>query len=201
LKRFAGILVFLFISWHAKSQTNLTDSSAVPIKSINIATDTTTLNKAQKKRVYSGPRRATILSAVVPGLGQAYNKKYWKIPVVYGALGGFAYMFAVNNKEYNYYRKNLIAVNDDDSSTTNATPYNSDDLQILKLEYKKYRDFAAIGIGLVYLFNLIDANVDAHLKTFDVSDDLSIEVTPWQQMFGTNKGYKTATGLSLKFIF
>ena len=147
------------------------------------------------------PAKAAFFSAILPGLGQAYNKKYWKIPVVYGALGGFAYMFAVNNKEYNYYRKNLFAVNDDDSSTTNATPYNSDDLQILKLEYKKYRDFAAIGVGLVYLFNLIDANVDAHLKTFDVSDDLSIEINPWQQLFGTNKGYKTATGLSLKFIF
>lgn len=166
-----------------------------------MAKDTVALTKAEKKKVYSGPRRATILSAVLPGLGQAYNKKYWKIPIIYAGLGGLGYMFAVNNKEFNFYRKNLIAENDDDDNTKNTTRYSSNDLKILKVTYRKNRDFAAIGLSLIYLFNLIDANVDAHLKTFDVSDDLSIHIDPWQSILRTNGGYRTASGLSLKLTF
>jgi len=163
--------------------------------------DTTALTKNQRKKVYSAPRRATLLSAVLPGLGQVYNKKYWKIPIIYAGLGSLGYMFAVNNKEYNYYRKNLIAENDNDPTTLNATRYRSEDLKILKVQYRKFRDFAAIGIGLIYLFNIIDANVDAHLKTFDVSDDLSVRIDPWQNIYQSKYGFRTATGLSLKLNF
>jgi hypothetical protein len=178
----------------------VTDSLQAPNNNAFVSKDTT-LSKSEKKKIYSGPRRATLLSAVLPGLGQAYNKKYWKIPLIYAGFGGLGYMFVVNNNQYNYYRSNLVAENDADSTTLNLTRYNSDQLQQQKIYYRKNRDFAAIGIALVYLFNVIDANVDAHLTTFDVSDDLSIRVDPWQNIYRTASGYGTAAGISLKISF
>ncbi len=164
--------------------------------------DTTPQTKTQKKATYSSARKASIMSAVLPGLGQAYNKKYWKIPIIYAGLGGFGYMFLTNNKQYNLYRANVIAYNDDDPSTVPSLPeYSSEQSQVLKLYYRKNRDFAVIGFSLIYLINIIDANVDAHLRTFDVSDDLSIHLEPWQSTYKINSGYRTATGLSIKLNF
>ena len=169
--------------------------------SLTLAKDSSAKAKADRKKTYSEPRKASIMSAILPGLGQAYNKKYWKIPIIYAGLGGLGYMFVRNNTEYTYYRKNLIAENDEDLATTNATRYSSDQLQVLKLSYRKKRDFAIIGMAIFYILNIVDANVDAHLKTFDVSDDLSINIEPWQTMYTSGLGFKTATGISLKLNF
>ncbi len=176
------------------------DTAQAPVNGAFTSGDSA-LTKSEKKKIYSRPRRATLMSAVIPGLGQAYNKKYWKIPLIYAGFGGLGYMFSVNNQEYKYYRKNLIAENDGDSTTLNVTRYSSDQLQQQKIYYRKNRDFAAIGMALIYLINVIDANVDAHLKTFDVSDDLSIRVDPWQNLYRVAGGYRTAVGLSFKINF
>lgn len=190
--RLLSILAFIFWTFYTSAQTD----------TVILGKDTSTLTKPQKKAVYSTARKASIMSAVLPGLGQAYNKKYWKIPVIYAGLGGFGYMFLTNNKQYNLYRANVIAYNDNDSLTLPSMPeYSSDQSQILKLQYRKNRDFAVIGFSIVYLINIIDANVDAHLRTFDVSDDLSIHIDPWQSTYKTSLGYRTATGLSIKLNF
>ena len=190
--KFFYILTFLFF-------TNLTGAQNDSIAS---TIDSNAITKKENKAIYSSARKASILSAIIPGLGQAYNKKYWKIPIVYAGIGGFGYMFLSNNKQYNLYRANVKAYNDDDPTTVPGLPqYSSDQSQTLKLQYRKYRDFAVIGFSLVYLINIIDANVDAHLKTFDVSDDLSINIDPWQSTYQANSGIRTATGLSLKFNF
>ena len=139
------------------------------------------------------------MSAILPGLGQVYNKKYWKVPVIYAGLGGFGYMFYINNIQYNYYRAALLySVNNNGVAMADGALYSTDDLQRLKVGFKKYRDFAVIGMGIFYLLNLIDANVDAHLKTFDVSDNLSVNIDPWQTMDFRGK---CATGLSVKLNF
>lgn len=164
------------------------------------ATDSTTLAKKNKKKIYSIARRASIMSAILPGLGQAYNKKYWKLPIIYAGLGGFGYLFATNNKEYKYYRKNLKAWYDSDSSTVNVTRYTGAQLQVLKADFKKSRNFGLIGMAAIYLVNIIDANVDGHLRTFDVSDDLSLSVDPWQSIYRRD-GFKSAMGLSIKLNF
>jgi len=130
------------------------------------------------------------MSAILPGLGQVYNRKFWKVPVIYAGLGGFYYMFSINNDQYNFYRRNLIG--------ENTTPYDKGQLQTQKEDYKKDRDFAALGMAVFYVLNIVDANVDAHLKTFDVSDDLSMRIEPWQNIFFTGLGYRAAAGISLK---
>lgn len=153
--------------------------------------------KNTKKSIYREARKATIMSAVVPGLGQAYNRKWWKVPIVYAGLGGFGYLFYTNQQNFSYYGKNLKAENDGDANTINETIYNSDQLLNLKNDYRKYRDLGVIGCTIIYVFNIIDANVDAHLKTFDVSDDLSLELKPYSNFYSFNNSYGLQTGLSL----
>jgi hypothetical protein len=163
--------------------------------------DTSRLSKEQRKKLYSAPRKASVMSAILPGLGQVYNKKYWKVPVIYVGLGGFAYLFAVNNEQYWYYKRNLIAENDHDPSTINDSGYTSDQLLSQKQYYQRIRDFGIIGMGVVYLLKIIDANVDAHLKTFDVSDDLGMHVSPYQTFsYGPGRS-RVAGGLTLKIVF
>lgn len=169
--------------------------------SLTRSNDSITKVKEDRKKTYSGPRKASIMSAILPGLGQIYNRKIWKVPIIYAGLGGLGYMFVVNNQQYVYYRKNLIAENDNDPATINNTRWDSQNLQTQKITYRKRRDIAVVGIALLYILNIVDANVDAHLKTFDVSDDLSMSIDPWQSIYSTGSGYRSATGLSIKLNF
>ncbi len=150
------------------------------------------------KTIYYSPRKAAILSACLPGLGQAYNKKYWKMPIIYGVLGGIAYWGVTNHQQYKFYSRNLTAIYDEDEHTINTTFYSSSQLVTQKKYYKKYRDMAIMVVALAYFINIIDANVDAHLKTFDVSDDLSLQLNPYSTFDASNH---LQTGLTLKLNF
>jgi hypothetical protein len=160
--------------------------------------DSVQATRAVKKAIYGNARKATIMSACFPGLGQIYNRKYWKAPVIYVALGGIGYWGITNQVKYKYYSNNLRAANDDDVNTINETLYSSDQLITQKKYYQKYRDISIMLGALVYLVNIIDANVDAHLRTFDVSDDLSLQLNPYSNLDYNNK---LQAGLSLKLKF
>ena len=160
--------------------------------------DSLNAKRAINKAIYGSARKATIMSALLPGLGQAYNKKYWKIPIIYGALGGLVYWGSTNQIKYKFYSNNLRAIYDDDPNTNNTSVYGSDQLISQKKYYKKYRDMAIMLGALVYVLNVIDANVDAHLKTFDISDDLSLQLKPYSTLdYNSN----LQTGLTLKLNF
>lgn len=191
--RSALITCFIFLSTAIHSQVEVNDSLQLSSKQ-----DSIEKAKAMRKKTYSMPRKVTIMSAVLPGLGQVHNKHYWKVPLIYAGIGGFTYMFIINNKEYNYYRKNLKAIYDEDPNTNNVTGYSDDNVQLQKVAYRKKRDLAIIGIGIFYLLNIIDANVSAHLKTFDVSDDLSLQIDPFQEIYTTPQG-KCALGGGISF--
>ena len=165
-------------------------------------TDTLKVEKTKnKKAIYREARKATIMSAIIPGLGQAYNRKWWKVPIVYAGLGGFGYLFYTNQQQFSFYGKNLRAENDNDANTINETGYSSDQLLVLKNDFRKYRDLGVIGCSIIYLFNIIDANVDAHLKTFDVSDDLSLQIKPYSNVYCFNNSVGIQTGVSLNLKF
>lgn len=157
--------------------------------------DSAKTKKATKKAIYSRARKATIMSAVFPGLGQIYNRKYWKAPIIYAALGGLAYWGINNHTQYKYYSDNLKAIYDDNPDTENETLYTETQLITQKNYYKKYRDMAIMIGALAYAINIVDANVDAHLKTFDVSDDLSLKIKPY---YNINYNSTLQTGLTLK---
>ena len=141
-----------------------------------------------------------VFSMIVPGLGQAYNRKYWKIPIIYAALGTTVYLFSYNNNTYKDYKQAYLNKIDTLSSTIDNYPELSpDDLITYQKTYKKFRDLNAILTFLFYTLNVADAYVDAHLTTFDVSDKLSIQVYPSMQISAFNT--KPAGVITLSFRF
>lgn len=169
------------------------------LKSISPKPDSLRAKREVKKAIYGKARTAAIFSAVIPGAGQAYNKQYWKMPLVYAAIGGLGYWAYNNNRQYKSYSNSLRAMYDDDPNTLSAFPsYTADQIIVQKNQFKKSRDLALILCGVAYALNVIDANVSAHLKTFDVSDDLSLQFKPWY-----NLGYQNhfQTGVSIKLTF
>ena len=122
--------------------------------------------------------KATLLSTILPGSGQVYNKKYWKVPLVYAALGATAYYINYNNKNYKQYNNALIRRFDTDSTNELLTEISNDNLRILSDGFRRNRDLSFAAAAIVYFLNIIDAHVDAHLYTFNVSDDLSLNVEP-----------------------
>ena len=123
-------------------------------------------------------RKATILSAVLPSAGQVYNKKYWKMPIVYAGLGVCIYFIDWNTKEYRFYRDGLIAELDDDASTLNTTGFDTSALQQGMEQHRKWLDISWMSLAGVYVLQLLDANVDAHLFHFDVGEDLTFNIHP-----------------------
>lgn len=136
----------------------------------------------EKSTAEHSPRKATIYSAVLPGLGQIYNKKYWKIPIVYGGMGAFTYLAIQNQNEFNRYKTAILqreAGEVDEFTDVNGNEiYNETALLNYMDKYRKNRDLNIIGVAVVYAIQIVDANVDANLFDFDISDELSIRVFP-----------------------
>lgn len=130
--------------------------------------------------IMHSPSRASIMSAILPGAGQAYNKKYWKIPVIYAGFAGLGYLVKTNNDEYKIFKEAYRLRLDGDESTTDefVSVYADQDLVTLKNFYRRNRDLSIIGIGVLYILNIVDAAVDAHLFYFNVSDDLTMHIRP-----------------------
>ncbi len=134
------------------------------------------------------PRTAAIRSAILPGLGQIYNKKYWKLPIVYGALGTSAGVFLYNLKNYRdtrfaYRVKYNMQYNFTDSALyssirANLRPLDIEALKYYRNSFRRDIDYSVLFFILLWGLNVVDATVDAHLKSFDVSSDLSFRFKP-----------------------
>jgi hypothetical protein len=138
------------------------------------------------------PKRATIMSAVLPGLGQIYNKKYWKVPIIYGGFAVAGWYLNDNNKQISLYKDAFKAETDGDPGTDNGTGFTSTQLEELISQYKTWRDLSYIAIAAIYVLNIIDANVDAHLFYFDVGEDLTLNIQPF-----VTPSLRPVTGLTL----
>ena len=130
--------------------------------------------KDDQKRI----TKATLMSTVCPGLGQLYNKKYWKIPIIYTGLGAAIYFYSQNNHQYKNYQSAYLAETDDDPNTINNSNQNSSNLIILQDHYRDNRDLSAFLFILMYALNIVDASVDAHLLNYNVNDNLSLYLQP-----------------------
>jgi len=140
------------------------------------------------------PRKATIYSAVLPGLGQIYNKKYWKVPIIYIGFASLIYAINWNNDHYVDYKQAYSDIIDDDPTTNSFKDLDiegnwdfnnasqvaqfTERLDNAKEAARRYRDLCIIGTAALYAINIIDATVDAHLFNFDISDDLTVNWTP-----------------------
>jgi len=193
-----------FLTCAAIAQTRdsiLVKNDSLVTTGVKVAGNDSLLALQKAKKQFS-PRKASIRSAILPGWGQAYNKKYWKIPIVYGALGTTVAVFGFNITQYRRisfaYRalvnKDTAALGRVDADLLPFIRANaSNDLRNYRNEYRKNIDYSVLVFLLFWGLNVVDATVDAHLKGFDVSDDLSLKIKP-----GYNPGSNT-TGISLVF--
>lgn len=157
------------------------------------------------------PRKATIYSAVLPGLGQIYNRKYWKVPLVYGGFATLGYFINFNNTNYVKYRQAYSDIIDTDPNTNsfvklftdprslqdNNIKQSTETLRSYKDYWRRNRDLLVIGTAVFYAINIIDASVDAHFFNFDISDDLTINWVPGPVICMNNR----IIGLHCRIIF
>jgi hypothetical protein len=184
-----ALLLQVCIAVHAQGPINdsLTTTSA------NISYDTTSRivkSSSMPKNdtstfVKHSPKKATWLSVCIPGAGQAYNKKYWKMPIIYAAGGTAVYGIVFYTKQYNNFKSAYIerlttGINVDSYYSQFQTPT----LKSYRDYYRYYRDLSYIGLGAVYLLQIVDAAVDAHFFDFKITDDLSLNVQPTYQFVG-----------------
>jgi hypothetical protein len=165
----------------------------------------------KKPVVVHSPRKATIYSAVLPGLGQIYNRKYWKVPLVYGGFATLGYFINFNNGEYVKYRQAYSDIIDSDPNTSSYLKLGisaqlleqsnigqlTDRLKSAKDYWRRNRDLVVIGTAVFYALNIMDASVDAHFFNFDISDDLTINWAPGPIICGN---FKTI-GLQCRITF
>ncbi len=175
-------------------------SFAQKTDSLKIKTDTLVHSIPDSLKIKKhSPKVATIMSAALPGLGQFYNKKYWKIPIVYAAFIGDYIAYASNQKGYAKFKQAYIYRTDDDPNTIDEYEniYDETTLKSQRDDFRKYRDLNWIIAFGIYVLNMVDANVDAHLFYFNVSDDLSMQIKP--SMGITNNLTWTGLGIAFKF--
>lgn len=151
------------------------------------------ITAADSLKLVHSPRKAATRSALVPGWGQYYNKKYWKIPFVYGALGTTAYIFTYNVKEYKLLRKAFIYRTDtvpanDALIDPRFAGLSNESIRSYRNSFRQNVDYSVLFFILFWGLNVVDATVDAHLKAFDVSDDLSFKINPGYSDLGNTTG-------------
>lgn len=204
------------------------DSVKMPVDSVLTAQDSSNLAKlnqslkpVKKKRDWSTwhpeAKRAMWMALVLPGAGQIYNRKYWKLPIIYGGFVGCAYAITWNNQMYHDYSQAYLDIMDDDPNTQSYNQFlhlgatidasNIDRYKEIfrkrKDKFRRWRDMGVFVMIGVYAFSVIDAYVDASLSEFDISDDLTLRVEPTvMNDKRTNNPFKSASlgfQCSLKF--
>ncbi|MDT7827359.1 DUF5683 domain-containing protein [Pricia sp. S334] len=147
-----------------------------------------TLKKKKVRINPLAPSKAAFYSAAFPGLGQIYNKRYWKAPIVWGVLGGAIYGYVYNDDLYRRFRtafkRRQAGFTDDEfydpfGGVGQIPRLDQDDLQNQQEARQRDRDLWLVGVIAVYILNIVDANVDAHLKQFNVDEDLSFDMQPF----------------------
>ena len=134
----------------------------------------------KKERAPAKPKLASALSAILPGAGQAYNRSFWKMPLIYAGIGTGIYFYNESRKEYKIYSDSYVARYGDMSVADPLAGENlSESFLLNELEvYRKQQEWAIIGMTAVYVIQIVEAAVDAHLSSFDVSEDLSLRIGP-----------------------
>jgi len=169
------------------------DTTGMNLQIDSIYIDEETLNR---------PKKAGYLSAAFPGLGQIYNKRYWKLPIIYGAFGTVGYFIGWNNNKYQQYRNAYLLKKSfpiDELDDPLAIEISEDNLKRGLDYYRRNRDLLMIVLVGVYLIQVLDAHIDAHLMEFDVSEDLSFRIEPAieQQSLWTSQQYGVKFTLNL----
>ncbi len=183
---------YLTVNAQRNSKTSLTEQQLFVKDSASQQKTSTKATPPKKDSLVlkHSPRKAAIRSAILPGWGQAYNREYWKLPIVYGALAIPTITFLYNNT---WYRKTKDAFNirasNDTGRFSEIDPklqgLSVNSLQFYRNTFRQDRDYSVLWFVIVWALNVVDATVFAHLKEFDVSDDLSLRIQPQINQFRT----------------
>ena len=200
------IVIAILLATAVKGFAQQEDSILIAMDSLAVAdskeltpddsTSVMLLQQPRQKRDWNtwkpNPQRALWLALVVPGAGQIYNRKYWKLPIIYGGFMGCIYALSWNNMMYKDYSQAYLDLMDDDPGTASYNKFlhlgvtidKSNEERYKKLfknrkdKYRRWRDLSFFAMLGVYALSVIDAYVDAELSEFDISKDLSLRVTP-----------------------
>lgn len=174
-KTVIACVLYLTLSFSALAQTKKesdTSNANIADAPVTVLLDSTQVRKPIDPLA---PSRAAFYSAILPGLGQAYNKKYWKIPIVYAAIGTGIYFYIDNNTEYkkvrNAYKRRLAGFNDDEFQGR----LTDDGLRQAQTTLRRNKELSLLVTVGLYALNIIDANVDAHLLQYNIDDNLSFK--------------------------
>lgn len=183
---FLGLLLFLGLGVHSAHAQEV-----LPAKKEKKQKEE--LPKEIPSLLSKNPRKATLLSAALPGAGQVYNGKTWKVPILYAGILTDVYFIQYNNRRYENFREALFAL---DAGETNQFPSLNRAALVRNVDFwRQNRDLTLLLLLGIYALNLVDANVDAHLSGFDVSDDISLKVAPQVGALSSNS---LSYGFSLK---
>lgn len=189
------LILFSVVSLHAqeKEPVVISTKDSVPVIKSTVASG----NRYDSALKAHSPKKAAMRSAILPGLGQIYNKKYWKLPIIYGALGTCTGIFLYNLGNYKdtrfaYRVKYNMRVNGTDSALfsqikSKLKPLDEESLRYYRNQFRRDIDYSALFFILLWGLNVVDATVDAHLKSFDVSPELSFQFKPgYSELARTN---------------
>ncbi|MBL0307275.1 MAG: hypothetical protein IPQ25_14960 [Chitinophagaceae bacterium] len=199
MRIFFSFICFLFllspalVNAQEKEPVVISTKDSTPVIKKTIASS----NRYDSAMKAHSPKKAALRSAILPGWGQVYNKKYWKVPIVYGALGVCGGVFFYNMGNYKdtrfaYRVKYNMRVNGTDSALFSQIkpklkPLDEESLRFYRNQFRRDIDYSALFFLLLWGLNVIDATVDAHLKSFDVSPELSLRIKPgYSDMARTN---------------
>ena len=148
------------------------------------------------------PVKAALMSICLPGLGQVYNKKYWKVPIIYAGLGVMTYFIVTNAQSYSEYKNAYLeSVNNDTTGKYQdlVNKYTAQDLLNAREYYRRNLEITCILTGVWYILNIVDAAVDAHLFTYNISKELSLKVDPVFMGMVRSRNFTSGIRLSLRF--
>ena len=142
---------------------------------------------SQKNQKEKFPKKAAIYSAIIPGSGQIYTKKYWKVPIIYGGLIASGYFIKDNQDNYNMYKE--AALTSIENNYENQLDFTYSELITLKDHYRRNREISYFSFIGIYILNVVDASVNAHLFNYDVSDDISLNIRPYSTLINTGVSF------------
>lgn len=195
MKRLLVGITFLILSLAAHGQ----DSVVVERDTLIVESKDTTLIKSYATRY--NPRKALLYAAILPGLGQIYNKKYWKLPLVYGGFISIGYGINFYNGLYKEYKSTLftnLELGYGENDIRDGTRTTTRGYRVAVDRAKRERDFMIICMGAMYILQIVDAHVDAHLKEFDVNPNLQVSLEPRMEQ-NSLTGRQTGVALVIRF--
>ncbi len=175
------LIILMFLLVHvvsAQEKTEEENEETILVDENSIVVDEDGVVEIITETPRNRPNKIALYSALFPGLGQIHNRRSWKLPIIYGGAAVLLYGVSNFNTQYLFFRDALFAEVDLDPDTLNETGFNESQLRRRTDAFRRNRDYFLILTGLLYVLNIVDAHVDAHLREFDINEDLSFTLKP-----------------------